>query len=186
MSTASHNLLTWANLLTAARVLMIVPLTHAVLQQLWLWAAILFTAAAVSDYYDGKVARALNQTSPWGALFDHASDALLVSVGCGALAGLGLINPYLPWLIGAAFIQYMLDSKALAGQELRTSRIGRSNGVAYYVLLGTGIGAIATAGGADRATAAGRGLVAHGIHHRINAGSWTCASQALISPQPAI
>ena len=68
MSSTSHRLLTWANLLTAARVVMIAPLAYAVLQQHWPWAAVLFTAGAITDFYDGKVARALDQTSPWGRL----------------------------------------------------------------------------------------------------------------------
>jgi len=35
----------------------------------------------------------------------------------------------------------MLDSKALAGASLKTSRLGRYNGIGYYILLGTGISA---------------------------------------------
>ena len=33
-----------------------------------------------------------------------------------------------------SFLQYVLDSKALSGHKLRTSLLGRSNGIAYYVL----------------------------------------------------
>ena len=33
-----------------------------------------------------------------------------------------------------SFLQYVLDSKALSGHKLRTSFLGRSNGIAYYVL----------------------------------------------------
>lgn len=133
-------LLTWANLLTAMRLLSILPLIYLMLNQQWAASAILFSLAALSDYFDGKLARSLNQTSPWGGLFDHATDAAMVAAGCWALAQVNLINGYLCWLIGAAFIQYMLDSSALAGRTLRTSVIGRSNGVAYFVLLGTAIG----------------------------------------------
>ncbi len=132
---------TWANLLTLVRVATLLPLVYSMLHGLWLWAAVLFTIAVVTDVYDGKLARRLQQTSPLGGLFDHATDALFVTLGCWALAHISLINSILPWLIPAAFVQYMLDSKALSGVALRMSAIGRSNGVAYYVLLGTGIGA---------------------------------------------
>ena len=132
--------MTWANLLTALRLLSILPLIFLVLNKQWAGCAILFALAALSDYFDGKVARALKQTSPWGGLFDHATDAAMVAAGCWALAQVSLINGYLCWLIAAAFFQYMLDSSALAGHTLRTSVIGRSNGVAYFVLLGTAIG----------------------------------------------
>jgi phosphatidylglycerophosphate synthase len=117
-----------------------VPLIHAILNHLWPWTALLFVIAVITDFYDGKLARHLHQTSPLGGLFDHATDAAFVTCGCWALASIGLINPWLPWLIPAAFIQYMLDSKALSGVSLRMSNIGRTNGVAYYVLLGTAIG----------------------------------------------
>jgi len=132
---------TWANLLTLIRVATLVPLVYTILNGLWLWGALLFTIAVITDVYDGRVARSLEQTSPLGGLFDHATDATFVTLGCWALASIGIINPWLPWLIPAAFIQYMLDSKALSGVSLRMSAIGRANGVAYYVLLGTAIGA---------------------------------------------
>lgn len=133
--------LTWANLLTLIRVATLVPLVYAILNSLWPWAAAVFTIAVVTDFYDGKLARSLEQTSPLGGLFDHATDAAFVTLGCWSLASVTLINPWLAWLIPAAFIQYMLDSKALSGVSLRMSAIGRANGVAYYVLLGTAIGA---------------------------------------------
>lgn len=109
--------------------------------ELWWIAALLFTAAVVSDVYDGKLARKYNQVSPLGGLLDHGTDALFVTGGCLALAWLGLVPLLLALLIPSAFIQYMLDSKALAGKSLRTSRLGKSNGVAYFALVGTAIGA---------------------------------------------
>ena len=39
-------------------------------------------------------------------------------------------------LVLLAFAQYALDSRALAGASLRASRLGRWNGIAYFVLLG--------------------------------------------------
>ena len=132
---------TWANLLTLLRATTLAPLVYVTSSGLWAWAAGLFILAVITDVYDGKLARRLHQTSPLGGLFDHATDALFVTLGCWSLAQLSLINPWLPWLIPAAFVQYMLDSRALRGVALRMSMIGRANGVAYYVLLGTTIGA---------------------------------------------
>ncbi len=133
--------LTWANLLTGLRLASLPLIVYALTSRLWLFASVLFALAVITDIYDGKIARKLNQTSPLGGLFDHGTDALFVSLCCGCLSSLDLINPYLPWLIGLAFIQYMLDSKALAGVALRVSFIGRNNGIAYYVLVGVVIGA---------------------------------------------
>ena len=135
------NLLTAANALTLSRTALIFPLVWCMLEGLWLWAALIFTLAAISDYYDGKVARKLDQTSPLGGLLDHGTDALLVTCGIWALASMAYVPMLLVVMIPTAFVQYMLDSKALMGRNLVTSALGKSNGVAYFVLLGTGIGA---------------------------------------------
>ena len=131
---------TWANLLTTLRLLMLLPTIAAILLQGWLAASVLFALAVVTDIYDGKLARKLTQTSPFCGLFDHATDAVYVTLCCAAIAEAGFINPVLHWLIPAAFLQYVVDSKALAGIALRTSAIGKSNGIAYYALVGTVIG----------------------------------------------
>lgn len=128
-------------MLTASRVAVLPAFVFAVVFADWVIAAALFTIAAVSDFFDGKLARAYGQSSPVGGLFDHASDAAFVSAGCAALATSNLVNAALAWLILIAFMQYMLDSRALAGRSLRTSFLGRHNGIGYFILLGTGVGA---------------------------------------------
>ena len=45
----------------------------------------------------------------------------------------GQLPPVLPLLVVAAFLQYVFDSRILAGQELRASFIGRWNGIFYFV-----------------------------------------------------
>ncbi|MFT7653736.1 MAG: phosphatidylglycerophosphate synthase [Limisphaerales bacterium] len=132
---------TWANLLTALRFAFIPGTALAVLFADWSVAAVLFILAVVSDVYDGRLARRFNQQTRFGGIFDHTTDALFVAACCAALAAQGLINPYLWPLILLSFTQYVFDSKVLAGQPLKASIIGRSNGIAYYALAGTAIGA---------------------------------------------
>ena len=132
----SHAWLTWANALTLLRFLAIGPAAWAIVSGHWQLAATLFTLAALTDLADGPLARRYDHASPIGGLFDHGTDALFVSVTLGALAAVGFINPLLPVLVALAFIQYMFDSKALAGAELRTSLLGRNNGIAYFVMVG--------------------------------------------------
>ena len=52
------------------------------------------------------------------------------------MPGTRLVPAALPALVGLAFLQYALDSRALEGRHLRTSLLGRANGIAYYVLIG--------------------------------------------------
>ncbi len=136
MRPRAHPWLTWANGLTLLRLIAIGPTAWAIVSSHWLLAAGLFALAAFTDLADGPLARRYGHASPIGSLFDHGTDALFVSITLGALAATGYINPYLSVLVALAFIQYMFDSKALAGAELRTSFLGRNNGIAYFVMVG--------------------------------------------------
>lgn len=132
---ANGGVLTWANGLTLIRLLLCFPVYLCIQQQRWLLCAVCLTAAITTDVFDGKLARKLQQASPLGGFFDHATDAIMVSVSCLALADLGMINPWLASLIVAAFIQYSIDSRLLSGHSLRSSTLGRINGIAYFVLV---------------------------------------------------
>ena len=129
-------LLTLANALTSLRALAIPPFVAAVVAGRAGVAFALFWLAVASDAVDGRLARRRGQASALGGLFDHGTDALFVSAGLAAYAAAGVVPAPLPPLVLLAFLQYALDSRVLAGRALRTSPIGRSNGVAYYVLLG--------------------------------------------------
>lgn len=128
--------LTWANALTAARLIGILPSVWAICSGRWTIAALIFVLAVLTDLADGPVARRFNHATPGGGLFDHSTDALYVASTLAALASLGYVNVFLPGLVALAFLQYVLDSQALRGAILRTSLIGRYNGIAYYVLAG--------------------------------------------------
>lgn len=129
--------LTWANALTLARLVSAPVLAWAIVGERHGLALALFVAACASDFADGGLARRLDQTSALGGLLDHATDATLMVTGLGALAVRGLAPTLLPLLVAAAFLQYVWDSRAAAGRPLRPNPIGRWNGLAYYVLLGT-------------------------------------------------
>jgi len=135
-SPQAHIWLTWANGLTLFRFIAIGPTGWAILSGHWQLAALLFGLAVLTDLADGPLARRYGHASAIGGLFDHGTDALFVSTTLGALAAAGYINLLLPVLVALAFIQYMFDSKSLAGAELRTSLLGRNNGIAYFLMVG--------------------------------------------------
>jgi CDP-diacylglycerol--glycerol-3-phosphate 3-phosphatidyltransferase len=126
----------WANAITATRLLIVVPCVMAILQQAWLFAVGCFAYAVASDFADGAMARRRNEASAFGGLFDHSADAFFVSAALAAFAVLGEVPPLLPVLIAVAFAQYVWDSDALSGAVLRASTLGRWNGIAYYVFSG--------------------------------------------------
>jgi CDP-diacylglycerol--glycerol-3-phosphate 3-phosphatidyltransferase len=128
--------LTLSNGLTSMR-LAAAPFFYAlVVGQAWWAACAVFWLAVVSDLVDGRLARARNETSAFGGTLDHGSDATFVTLGALALAKAGVVPLLLPVLIVAAFIQYVLDSRILMGRELRTSLVGRWNGIFYFVPAG--------------------------------------------------
>lgn len=61
------------------------------------WAVALLIVAGLSDWLDGKIARALNQTSRLGALLDPAADRLYIAATIIALA----VRSIIPWWLVA-------------------------------------------------------------------------------------
>ncbi len=102
----------------------------------WTAAALLLLLAIGTDLLDGFLARRLGQASNQGGLLDHGADCLFVTCALGGLASANWVPWLLPALIPLAFVQYVFDSRALAGQRLRTNRIGKANGIGYFVLTG--------------------------------------------------
>jgi cardiolipin synthase len=55
-------------------------------------ACIVFSAAAITDYFDGKLARERQQTSNFGRMLDPIADKLLVGAALMLLAGMGRLT----------------------------------------------------------------------------------------------
>jgi phosphatidylglycerophosphate synthase len=101
-------------------------------------AAALLLLAISTDLADGPIARSRGTVSGLGGLLDHGADFLFVTLG---LAGM-YVRGVAPWLwllplfITLAFTQYVVDSFLLHRERrLRMSRLGRANGVLYFVPL---------------------------------------------------
>jgi cardiolipin synthase len=132
--------ITAANALTAIRLALIPAVVYTIGSGLSRPAFAIFWLAVATDLFDGRVARRRGEASRLGGFLDHASDALFVSAGLAACAARDQVPFLLPPLVLIAFVQYALDSRVLAGRRLRTSTIGRTNGIAYFVLLGIPVG----------------------------------------------
>jgi len=131
-----RDLLTLANALSGLRLVCAPLCAWAIVAGEARWAAGTFVLAVVTDLADGPVARRRTEASALGGFIDHGVDALFCTAAVAALAVAGLAPAILPVLIAGAFLQYAADSRAFAGRQLMTSRIGRHNGIAYYVLVG--------------------------------------------------
>ena len=128
-----------ANALTAVRLLLAAPVAGSFARPELLSPALLLVLLCVAigtDYYDGRVARAMGVSSPSGQLFDHSTDCVFVSAGLTGLVIVGVIPTVLPALVIIAFVQYVMDSYLWHQQkQLRMSLIGRWNGILYFAPL---------------------------------------------------
>jgi cardiolipin synthase len=80
------------------------------------WAVILLIAAGVSDWLDGKIARALNQQSRLGQVLDPAADRLYIVATIVALA----IRSIIPWwLVGLLAARELVLAAALLALRAR-------------------------------------------------------------------
>ena len=77
---------------------------------------LVITVGGITDYLDGKIARALNQTSDFGAKFDPTVDRLYIGAVIIAFA----IKDYLPWwLVISIIARDLILLLVVASQRLR-------------------------------------------------------------------
>lgn len=77
---------------------------------------VVIALGGITDYLDGKIARALNQTSEFGAKFDPSVDRLYIAAVVIAMAS----KEYLPWsLVTALLIRDLLLLFVVTYQKIR-------------------------------------------------------------------
>ncbi len=125
-----------ANLLTAVRLLLAVPLAFLIVSpdpRAPVVAALAMLVAIATDLADGPVARRTGTASAFGGTFDHTTDCVFVVSGMTGSVLRGDVPLILPVLVVAAFLQYTIDSYWFHGQRrLRGSKLGRYNGILYF------------------------------------------------------
>jgi CDP-diacylglycerol--glycerol-3-phosphate 3-phosphatidyltransferase len=93
----------------------------------YLWAALVFVIAALSDWYDGYFARLWKLTTPLGAFLDPLADKFLTSAAFIAFASRGLIPEWTVAIIIARDI-YATLFRVLASsinQPIKTSSLAK-------------------------------------------------------------
>jgi phosphatidylglycerophosphate synthase len=124
------------NLLSVSRVGLGIFYAWSVIHSMWYTAVTVLWIAILTDILDGFLARRQGLTSPLGGLLDHGSDAFFVTCGLIALFFHDWAPIALAVIVPLAFAQYVLDSSSLKGHPLRSSQLGRYNGICYFILAG--------------------------------------------------
>jgi len=96
--------MTFSNKLTILRgvaAILFIPVVLKDDQFIRLFAIVFFGIAAISDYYDGRLARLQNEKTDFGVIADPIADKLLTLVGFFSLSFLqpGLVPFWMSWLI---------------------------------------------------------------------------------------
>ncbi|MGP5289271.1 CDP-alcohol phosphatidyltransferase family protein [Brachybacterium tyrofermentans] len=124
----------WAtipNLVTLVRFVLLAPVCALLLDGPDTLAVVLLLAWASTDWIDGMLARALDQTSRTGEIIDPIADRLGLAAITATLAIAGL----LPWtaliiIVVADVAMVLLATRAALGGRLGVSRIGKVRTVA--------------------------------------------------------
>ncbi len=96
----SDRIFTIPNVISFLRLLMVPVVAVLIFQGQYMWAVVVLALAGISDWVDGRIARAFNQTSKLGTFLDPSADRLFIAVTTIGLAANDLI-PW--WLVVAVF-----------------------------------------------------------------------------------
>ena len=107
------------NIISVLRILLVIPVAWALLEERYGLGLALFAVAGISDALDGFLAKTFGWQSRLGGFLDPLADKLLLVTGFLSLGWLGLI-PW--WLVGLVILR---DVIIVAGATVYHFRVGR-------------------------------------------------------------
>jgi CDP-diacylglycerol--glycerol-3-phosphate 3-phosphatidyltransferase len=103
---------------------------------------VVFIIAALTDWYDGWIARKLGYVSQWGKFLDPLADKVLSSAALLAFVALGLVYAWMVWviIIRDLFITFLRAYAEFRDRPVVTSRSAQAKTfsqfvVMYYILI---------------------------------------------------
>ena len=99
----------------------------------------LFLGIAVSDFLDGKCARAFHVQSSFGAIADVICDFFYIMTSSFALYRLGFLPAWFLVLITVKLFEFILTSRLVRRMQIRShvfmfDRVGRYTAIGFYIL----------------------------------------------------
>ena len=101
-----------------------------------------FVIAALTDWYDGWIARRLGNTSRWGKFLDPLADKILSSAALLSYVWLGLIDAWMVWIVivrdfvmtGLRILAEYKDRPIITTKSAQAKTFGQFV-VIYYILI---------------------------------------------------
>jgi len=103
---------------------------------------VVFVIAALTDWYDGWIARKMGHSSRWGKFLDPLADKILSSAALLAFVGLNLVDGWMVWIVIArdflitglrSYAEY-LDRPIVTTKGAQAKTFGQFV-VIYYILI---------------------------------------------------
>ena len=128
------NQLTVLRILLTPVFLVLLLSSHSLLRQ---WSLAVFIFAAITDWYDGWLARRWGYVTRWGAFLDPLADKVLTSAALLAYSSLGLVSSWMVWIIVIrdAVITLLRSYAEYKGKPVDTSKLAKTKTFAQYVLI---------------------------------------------------
>ena len=126
----TRELINWPNFLTVLRICLTPLFLSMLFAETWYWkslAFVVFGAASLTDFYDGKLARSGNRVTAFGRFLDPLADKILVISALVALAWGRMVNFWLvvPIIIRDIAITVLRIYRIYRGRQMATSRLAK-------------------------------------------------------------
>ena len=141
----THTRMSIPNSLTLIRILLTPVFVWLLFMESSFWRQVavgVYIVAALTDWYDGWVARKYGYVSRWGMFLDPLADKILAAAALFSFVALNLVDAWMVWIIvGRDFLITGLRSAAeLHDQPVVTSKTAQAKTfgefiVIYYILL---------------------------------------------------
>lgn len=103
---------------------------------------IVFIVAALTDWYDGWIARKMGYTTRWGKFLDPLADKVLSSAALLGFVGLNLVDAWMVWIViirdflitGLRSYAEYLDKPIVTSKTAQAKTFGQFV-VIYYILI---------------------------------------------------
>jgi|WetSurMetagenome_2_1015567.scaffolds.fasta_scaffold215673_1 CDP-diacylglycerol---glycerol-3-phosphate 3-phosphatidyltransferase len=101
------------------------------------WSLVVFILAAITDWYDGWVARRWGYVTRWGTFFDPFADKVVTSAALIAYIYLGLVAGWMVWIIVVrdAIITLLRSYAEFKGKPVETSKLAKIKTFMQFVII---------------------------------------------------